>query len=243
MGAAAVLALAAISFAAPDQETTEIIRAHRDVRAALTSTHLLMTSIQGNLKSLEWDLGWWGQKKSKKIAAFEFQTWTAGIGEFRRAAEAVAAVNDPLQDMKEALAKSENVKKAAADIPASISEKIQDIQSLRSQYDPDAALQALRRARGASENLRQKGRLRVNAAQGAILEAATVLRESVIIGRTHINSSLHDSKKDKTTMDRAGRKRVNHRMSLLDQDATALQTEILRLKLFFELNNLLEEPE
>ncbi len=235
----AVLVLAVAVSAAPIDTSQAVRNAHKDVRPALTSTHLLTTSIQGNLKSLEWDLGWWGQNKTKALASKEFTSWTAEIGEFRRASEAISAINDPFADIKEELAETEAVKAAAASVPQSISGKIEDIRILRKRYDADAARQALRRARGAAKPLK----LSVNASQQAVLDAVAALRKTANGLRKRILRSLPDSKKDKTSGDRVGRKRINTRLDLIEADSDALKTEIARLELFFGLNNLLEKLE
>jgi len=228
--------------AARPSESALISRAHADVRSALTSIHLLTTSIQGHLKTLEWDFNGWGRARGKDAAASDFDSWSKAVALFRRSAEAISALTDPLDKTKKRLENSPEVQAAAEGVPDSIAGKIADIRRLRAQYDADANRQALCRARGAvAKIVAARGPLRTDERQTRVLTDARGLLAAASAVTARTRRSLGAPSDATSALDRAGHDRVAARLSAVDEDAEALKTEISRLELFFGLNNLLEE--
>lgn len=245
MTAAALVLAAALAFPpAPARAagSDPAAAAHADVRSALTSIHLLTTSIQGHLKALEWDYGWWGDKTGKAAAEEDFDAWSKAVALFRTSAEAVSALNDPLRETRERLKDSPEAKAAAEGVPDSIAGKIDDIRRLRAQYDPDAGRQALGRARGAvAKIVAVRGPLRTDERQARVLGEARGLLAAAKAVENRARRRLPPASSEASDGDRAGRDRVSRRLDEIGVDAEALDTEISRLELFFGLNNLLEE--
>jgi hypothetical protein len=240
--AGALLAFAAAASAANQAparplSTSEAIRAHTDVRSALTSIHLLGTSVQATLKSLEWDFAWWGKPDLKAGAHRDFTDWSSALSAFREVSEKVSAASDPMAQKREELSESDEAREAAGEVPDSIGAKVADIRRLRAQYDPDASRQALGRARGAIG----KARLNLDETQEAVISRARGLRASIGALEAKNAQALPKKPAEAAARDRAGAERVRRQLRRLEDDAEALGTEIERLELFFGLNNLLED--
>jgi len=245
--AALILAGASPVLRAAPARSDLLFRAHTDARPSLTHVHLLLSSVQAELKNIEWDLGWWGLVGLRREAQRRSGRWDRAVEAFRKKAESIPAAADPAAPLiRQAAASGPVAAKAVEPLPGSAFEMVSEIRSLRARYDADDGRAALIRAAAAIERLRQGRKpLPLKPFQSSLLDAARSLR---VLLASIIAQTRRDLPGPGTVAggspgkDHAGRERLAADLGLLERESEALMTETRKLAILFEVHNELNDP-